>query len=1584
MNRVAIVIVSYNCDYLQQKNIESIRNTLEKDTYSIYVVDNASTDGVLDYLRAQDDIHLIENKENLGFAKACNIGVKATIGTVDENSDVFLLNNDTRLCEKSLENLKRALYSADDIGAVGSISNYSGNDQRIELNLSVPSDYVEYGNNINSEELEFPYEERVRLCGFAMLIRRNVWNEIGGLDEAFSPGYYEDDDFSMKVLKLGYRMLVVNNSFIYHAGSQSFSKRPEVAQIELDHCRLFISKHGFNIFDYYQPERNYAMSIPYEKDDEFNVLEIGCGLGADLKLIRSRFKNANCYGIEKDLNLYEVVKHTEKVCTGTMELANLVNPAFFDVVIGSADTFATMPQDEWDVLVELCKPECAVFSAEGGDLSEFPFNEIKLIIWDMDETYWKGTISEGFAKLPDGNVEMVKNLTDAGIINSISSKNDEIDVEKILNAKGIWDYFVFNNINWNNKGSQIKQKISDMNLRPENVLFIDDNPRNLEEANFKVPGIMVSDPEIIPYLADYAANIEKNDLNHERLNHYKLLESKKKAKNLTDDDETFLRESDICVSLIKANAENLDRICELVERTNQLNYTKVRSSKSDIWELINNPDKECRIISVKDKFGDYGLSGFYCLDLPSNRLEHFLFSCRIMGMKVEQYIYDMLGNVEINVAEPVAVKLLPDNQNIDFIHEGETILSNKESESDGRVRVLVKGPCDLKAVCAYLNGGNITEEFHYVNDEGYITAGQNHSVHIKQSATLSKDEINEIIKDAPFITEGDFSTSIFDKEYDVICYSLLTDAHAGLYKNKKTGNYITFSSRNFDLTNLDNSDKFIDATYANHAYPFTKEIIEDFSKKWEFLGETPIPMIIENLEYICNNVKGSPRIILLLGSETEYENEGEEFAGHAIRHAQVNSAIAEFAKGKSQISLINATEFIRGQKDFIDCINHFSRNVYYEIATRIVALINSKGSEIESIQNRFDTLIMTTPDDFLRTRLHLPRLEANLPGRRIIFVGSKKVGELLKEYSDGDRFDFICEDDIISFNEVHKMMSDHMKDLMAPGEELSRKITGWYYQQFLKMEYAYKSADEYYMTWDGDTIPTKTFNMFNNEEHPYFDMKYEEHPEYFITMGVLIPGLRKFIGKSFISEHMIFNCDIMKALIDKIENNNSITGNRFYEKIINAIEPERIMKSAFSEFETYGNFLCIFDPYKYKLREWHSFRLAGQFFDPETITDGDYEWLSKDFEAISFEKGHTVRYDHKNLFTNPQYQKKLTARQMLEIAQEEFSEGYKEVWGNSQSTYKDKDKYDVLILTTPSDYDRVRLHLNKMERYLPGRRIIFIGSSEVGEKIKQDGPFLRVTFVNENDILKFDDVYSFMSDTFSERVSKGECFPRKVCGWYYQQFLKMAYAKFCEDEYYMTWDGDTVPVVAFSMFDDEGHPYFDMKSEYREDYFTTLAKIIPGVEKFADDSFISEHMLFDKNDMQGLIERIEDNEAIPGKLFYEKILNSINPDRIAKPCFSEFETYGNYMYLNRPEKYILRKWNSFRLGSVYFDPNQMSERDYDWLAKDFYAISFEKNQELSKEFSEIFMSESYQEKMSVSQLLEITQQAFEGGYKEVF
>ena len=129
---------------------------------------------------------------------------------------------------------------------------------------------------------------------------------------------------------------------------------------------------------------------------------------------------------------------------------------------------------------------------------------VKLVIWDMDETFWQGTISEGPIVFVEENIEAVKKLTDCGIVNAICSKNDFAPVETALKEEqDVWQYFVFPSIDWTAKGARIKKLIADMNLRPANVLFIDDNESNLNEAKFFCPDIQVLRAEELPVL--YAA-----------------------------------------------------------------------------------------------------------------------------------------------------------------------------------------------------------------------------------------------------------------------------------------------------------------------------------------------------------------------------------------------------------------------------------------------------------------------------------------------------------------------------------------------------------------------------------------------------------------------------------------------------------------------------------------------------------------------------------------------------------------------------------------------------------------------------------------------------------------------------------------------------------------------------------------------------------------------------------------------------------------------------------------------------------------------------------------------------------------------
>lgn len=932
-----IVIVSYNAYYFLQKNIESIRNTLLEGTYQIIVVDNASDDGITEWLAGQKDVILIRNRENKGFACACNQGadIVSEKEEVREN-DIFLLNNDTRLAANSLFWLRMGLYENDGIGSVGSYSNYAGNEQQLDIAFTLPDEYLQYGARINIPR-KHPYEERVRLSGFAMLVKRNVWNLIGGMDERFTPGYFEDDDLSMQIQQRGFRLLLCKNSFIYHAGSQSFVHREDVDQILLKNHQLFIKKYGFDILKYSVPNRDFSSSFFSEKD-EFNILQVGSGLGADLKWMQTVYPKAHIVGIEPDENLYRIAAGTGIVFRNVEELSEVFKAPVFDVLIIGHRVFGTLSEHDKKILAGLCKREY-VLLPKRNPYKQFSFEKIKLVIWDLDDTFWQGTLSEENVIFQEKNIQLIQDLTDCGILNSISSKNEESQVHAALTQLSLDSFFVFNDINWDNKGMQIKQKLTDMGLRAENVLFIDDNARNLDEACYINSGLLTASPDIIPYLANYIYQCQSSDPDHRRLNQYKILEKKRSSQKQFDTQEAFLFDSNIQIAIMDNCIDELDRITELVKRTNQLNFTKVRSNREEILRMISDDWMNSGYIKVSDRYGDYGIVGFYCYNRQRSRLEHFLFSCRILGMKVEQYVYEKLACPKIDIIQPVAC-LLEQGVSVPWISERKEIKHSINAPKDNRVRILMKGPCDMSAIESYLTGGKVTTEFNYINNKNFITAGQNHSMHIWESANCQDTEISAMLEEVPFLLHGDFETMLFQKEYHIICYSLLTDCHAGLYRNRKSGFYVSFGSVNFDLTDENNMQGYLNGTMTNHFFPFTEKIIKDFAENWEFIGTTPPEQLIRNLQYIYDHALGKPRFILFLGSEIEYEGKNEEFADHAKRHKKINRLVEKFARDKRRIILVNTTDFIHTQADYVDCINHFSRNVYYNLATEVCSCIN--------------------------------------------------------------------------------------------------------------------------------------------------------------------------------------------------------------------------------------------------------------------------------------------------------------------------------------------------------------------------------------------------------------------------------------------------------------------------------------------------------------------------------------------------------------------------------------------------------------------------------------------------------------------
>ena len=156
----SIIILTYNQLKYTKLCIESIRKFTYKNRYELIVVDNNSTDGTVS-------------------------------------------------------------WSNSEIGAVSCLSNHVSNKQRIEVGYSDITSMLDFASEFNIQDSR-KYESRDKLIGFCLLIKREVINKVGLLDEQFFPGNFEDDDYCMRILEAKYKLVLSKDTFIHHFGNISF------------------------------------------------------------------------------------------------------------------------------------------------------------------------------------------------------------------------------------------------------------------------------------------------------------------------------------------------------------------------------------------------------------------------------------------------------------------------------------------------------------------------------------------------------------------------------------------------------------------------------------------------------------------------------------------------------------------------------------------------------------------------------------------------------------------------------------------------------------------------------------------------------------------------------------------------------------------------------------------------------------------------------------------------------------------------------------------------------------------------------------------------------------------------------------------------------------------------------------------------------------------------------------------------------------------------------------------------------------------------------------------------------------------
>jgi FkbH-like protein len=268
----------------------------------------------------------------------------------------------------------------------------------------------------------------------------------------------------------------------------------------------------------------------------------------------------------------------------------------------------------------------------------------KVLAVDFDNTLWDGVMADGAVAQRHDLQRLLRRLKDAGILLVAVSKNDPKNIRWNELTLEPGD-FVLQKVSWDLKAASLRQAAHELDLGIDSFVLLDDNPAERELVRSQLPEVRALDPNA-PYAMAWLErmlsfpNTRETDEARRRTELYREGLARKAALAPQLDYPTMMKGLELRARVGPARKDELDRIAELVQRTNQFNTTTIRYTKQQLLELSRSPAHRIYSAALSDRFGDVGLVAVAIVRREAGRrvIESFVMSCRAMGFGLEQLV----------------------------------------------------------------------------------------------------------------------------------------------------------------------------------------------------------------------------------------------------------------------------------------------------------------------------------------------------------------------------------------------------------------------------------------------------------------------------------------------------------------------------------------------------------------------------------------------------------------------------------------------------------------------------------------------------------------------------------------------------------------------------------------------------------------------------------------------------------------------------------------------------------------------------------------------------------------------------------